>query len=68
MRRNVMLGEIFNVIYKNSELSEEECKDLTHLVLDEIEEHGMLPPEITIDDGDYYLKNVNIWEPENEEK
>ena len=38
--------------------------DLAEFVLEEIEKAGMLPPLVTVDDGDYFLKNVNVWEKE----
>lgn len=39
-----MLGKIYNVIYKNTDLTEEQCFDVTNAVLDEVEDQGMLPP------------------------
>lgn len=78
MKRNVMLGEIYNVIYKNTDLTEEQCFDLTKAVLDEVEELGMRPPNVcgkfpNFNDKKYaahlYMdKDMNYWEPEDEEK
>ena len=37
-------------------------------ILETIEKAGMLPPAWEKEWGNYYLKNVNEWEPENEKK
>ena len=62
-----MLGKIWEVLYRNTDLEEEGLKKLSEQVLQTIEDNGMLPPTYTFNAGKPHILNgddVNEWEEE----
>lgn len=65
VKRSEMVNIILNVFEKTSSWSD---KEVASKVLEEIEQAGMLPPPVGIDEEDQwgYLQYENEWEPEDE--
>ena len=44
MKRNAILGKIWEILYKETDLEEEGLKLLSEQILDMVEKNGMYPP------------------------
>ncbi len=72
MKRSTMLGNIYNILYMNTDLQEELLEELSNMLLDKIEKEGMSPPP---DRTEMYYSSdqpegycPQRWEEENNEK
>jgi hypothetical protein len=68
MKRSEMLGRIYTVLYQETDIVEDTLADLTNILLDVIEQAGMVPPlhEVALIDTPEHLSlyAVREWEPE----
>ena len=57
MKRNAILGKIWEILYKETDLEEEGLKLLSEQILDMVEKNGMYPP---LNEDEYnYMDNSN---------
>lgn len=71
MKRSEILNKISNVVHEHRRRTEScTSDDLAKIILDLVEENGMLPPETIDPENPSHPENdfINSWEPENETK
>lgn len=66
MKKSEMLGKLYNLLYKDTDLNEDSLEELCIKILDEVEENGMAPPVYIIeqDGGVFNGDGHSDWEEE----